>query len=419
MTVQPTQSTVRDAPGGAEAAASFDLFDLPAGFFDDPYPWFRALRQHDPIHANADGSVLLTRYHDVKCLWRDLSAVVDKTEIFRRRFGEGPLLEMHTTAMLYRDPPDHDRLRAILNPFFAATPLEALRPFLESLVDDLLDRLAEEGGGDFVRQFSLRVPTAAICLLLGLPVEDGDYIHSLSEKILLPLNPSVPPAAVAAGHAAVDEFKAYLADHIDHARTVAPERADATMIGALVAARDQGGEISEEEIVHSCILMFNGGHSSTAHLLSMSLHALLEAPDQLEDLSRNPDILATAVEELIRYVTPIQLQGRRTTRPVTLPSGTLAPGTEAVICQASANHDEAVFADPERLDLRRTPNPHFAFGAGVHFCIGRQLARLEMRVVLPRLLARFENLERAGQAKFAPTARFRALATLPVHVRAA
>ena len=401
---------------GARDARSFDIFNVPDGYFGDPYRWLRALRIHDPLHINSDGSILLTRYDDVRAIWRDQTAVVDKTELFRRAFGEGPLFEHHTTSMLFRDPPAHDRLRAILNPFFTPSSLERLRTHVEHLVDRLLGRVADKRDVEFVSDFALQIPTTVMCRMLGVPEDDGTYIQNLSHKILIPLNPLVSPGEIEAGHAAAAEFKDYLGKRIVRIGKRSADGPAENMIDAMLRARDDGARMTDDEVLHSAIQMFNGGHSTTTHLIALTVHYLLEFPDQLKRLREEPGILASAIEECIRYASPSQLQARRTTRPLRLQSGDLRSDCEIIICQASANHDETKFDHPELLDLGRANNDHLAFGSGIHFCIGRALARLEMNVTIPRLLARFSHIERTAAAVYSKTPRFRSLASLPLRL---
>jgi len=401
------------------AAQAFDLFALPADYIDAPWRYHRLLRDFDPIHANADGSVLLTRYADVRTVWRDVSASVDKTEMFRAKFGEGPLLEHHTTAMLFRDPPDHDRLRAVVNPFFAPKQIARFRLFIEQLVDGLLDEVQERGSFDFVRDFASRIPIALITRIMGVPPEDGEHLRALGLRVLFPLNPRVPAEAIASGHEAAAEFAAYLAEHVEHARSRRGAGEPESVLEALVASEGDGDDrVSESEIVQMCLLVLNGGHETTTNLMAVGMNGLLDHPDQLRLLRDEPESLgATFVEELIRYVSPLQLQGRRLTRDLELPSGDLRAGTEVVLCQASANRDERVFSDPDRLDLRRMPNGHVAFGLGVHVCIGRPLARLETSIAMPKVARRLAGIERTGDPVFSPNVRFRGLTSLPVAVR--
>ncbi|MGE0502291.1 MAG: cytochrome P450 [Rhizobiaceae bacterium] len=402
-------------PGSARAQAeAFDLALPPHGYFDDPAATFRLLRDHDPLHRNRDGSLLLTRYEDVRTIWRDLSGTVDKYEQFRARFGDGPLTEYHGTNMLFSDPPRHDRLRVLLNPFFMPKTLERLRTSIDARVDELLDEVEKKSEVDFVSDYALRLPTDVICMMIGLPREDGPWLHELAERVVNPLNPNHPREEMPAGHAATSEFMNHLRPHLDVQRAMPAIDPGASVIAALAHAEREGREISETEILHSCMLMFIGGHGTTMNMLGASLHFLLENSAQMADLKANPGILDGAVEELIRFVSPTQLQGRRTTRPVEIASGSIKEGTEIVLCPASANRDETVFADPDRLDLRRNPNPHIAFGAGVHFCIGRPLVKLELRSTLTKMLARFDRIERTGDARWRPLPRFRSLDTLPV-----
>ncbi len=397
---------------------SFDLFSVPADYFRDPQTWLRPLRDDDPIHLNSDGTILLTRYHDVRQVWRDRSASVDKSDMFLRKFETGPLLEHHTTAMLFRDPPDHDRLRILVNPFFEPRSLIRFRPFIVDLVERLLDEAAERRQFDFVHDFAEKIPISLITRILGVPPEDGDFIRPIGLRVLFPLNPKVSQEAIADGNAAVAEFTDYIMEHVRNTRRHGVDGEPASVIEALVAAEADGKEISEEELIHTCLLVFNGGHETTTNLIAVGTHGLLAFPDQyalLPHLSAD-DELSVAVEELVRYVTPLQLQGRRTTKDVELASGHLDAGTEVILCQASANRDERAFDDPDRLDLRRTLNAHVSFGLGVHACLGNQLARLEAKIVFPMLTRRFPKLEQAGPAIFNPNVRFRGLRSLPVDV---
>lgn len=401
----------------SRSARAFDLSAPPDDYFADPSAYFRMLRTHDPMHDNGDGSLLLTRYGDVRAVWRDLTATVDKYDRFKIRFGEGPLLEYHGTNMLFSDPPRHDRLRRFLNPFFSPRRLQGLAVEIDAIVDRLVDQLAEKGEVDFANGFALQLPTEVICLILGIPAEDGNALHAISEKVVNPLNPNLPEEEILEGHAATVAFRDYLLEHLKRLRVSGRFEGDESVLAALAAAERDGDEISEDEILHTAMLVFIGGHSTTTNMLAKSLHWLLGFPDQLLDLRRNPEILDRAIEELIRFVSPTQLQGRRTTREIRIPSGWLASGSEIILCPGSANRDETVFADPDRLNLRRDPNDHIAFGAGVHFCIGRPLVRLEMRSALTRILSRFESIERTGEARFRPLPRFRAMERLPLRFR--
>lgn len=401
----------------AAEARSFDLFDVPEGYFDDPQRWLRLLRDHDPIHSNSDGTVLLTRYQDVRRVWRDLSASVDKSEMFLRKFGEGPLLRHHTTGMLFRDPPDHDRLRMIVNPFFDPGHVERFRPFINDLTDRLLDEAADRGELDFVTDFAQRIPLSLITRIVGFPPEDGGLVRSLGLRVLFPLNPRVSQDAIDDGNAAAAAFSEYILEHVRRVRRRGVDGEPESVIEALVAAEAEDRRMSEDEVVQMCLLVFNGGHETTTNLIAVGTHHLLDHPDEYARLPElTEDQLPGAVEEMVRYVAPLQLQGRRTTKDLELASGPLAAGTEVILCQASANRDERAFEDPDRLDLGRTSNAHVSFGLGVHACLGNQLARLEAKIVFPKLARRFPALARAGAPVFNENVRFRGLNSLPLDV---
>lgn len=407
----------QDAQVAPICAQDFDLSKIPEEYYERPHVYLKALRDEDPLHRNHDGSVLITRYADIITIWRDLTAVVDKRAFFTEKFGPGPLLEHHTTTMLFRDPPDHDRLRALVNPFFSQGLVNSLKPMIERRVNDLIDLARERGEFDFVTLTALPLTIFVICKILGVPVEDAAIIQDLGKRIIMPLNPDSDAAMISSGNAATDDFKSYLLDHVNHARRTGDLDPTSDIVSALVYAERSGEEISEEEILHMSILMLNGGHESTTNLLAGSLKAILDRPNALAEMRSDDLALNTALEECIRFVSPLQLQGRRITRATTISSGDLEPGTEVIISVGSANWDDTVFDSPEELDLGRKPNPHLGFGAGAHVCIGRLLAKLEASILLPRFVRAFATLERNGPAPHRPVARFRGLAALPLAVR--
>lgn len=408
-TVNETKPT---EPNGSRS--SFDLFNLPDSYYEDPTPFFKALRDIDPMHWNSDGSLLLSRYEDIKTVWRDLSGLVNREEAYSKKFGQGPLLEHHTTSMLFRDPPDHDRLRDIVNPFFTQSSIERLRATVKEIVAVLLDELEAKREVDFVSEFSSRIPIQLICDIFGVPREDGPFIRDLGAQVLIPLNPSVNQEVIGAGHEATRKFKEYLLVHINEWRARPIEETPTNIISALVAAEKRGDCISENEMVHMCILVLNGGHETTTNLIGLSTLALLKNPEQLALMGRDPAIVGSGIEECLRYTSPLQLQGRRTTREVEIPSGVIPPNTEVIIAQGSANRDDRVFNDPDKFDLARRSNPHLAFGAGIHVCLGRPLARLEASVALPELARRFPAMALVGQPEFTRSARFRGLRSMRV-----
>ncbi len=399
------------------AERAFDLLDLPDEYFRDPVPFYKTLRDHDPMHWNRDGSLLLSRYEDIKAVWRDLSGQVDRTEAYTKKFGAGPLLEHHTSTMLFRDPPDHDRLREIVNPFFTQSAIERLRVVIKEIVADLLDEIEEKREIEFVSEFSSRIPIQVICDIFGVPRADGPIIRDLGAQVLLPLNPAVSPEVIAAGHASTQKFKDYLLDFINYWRAQPVQEVPENIISALVAAEKRGSPpISESEMAHMCILVLNGGHETTTNLIGLSTLALMNHPDQMALIGNDSSVVGQGVEECLRFATPLQLQGRLTTREVQIPSGVIPPNTEVVVAQVSANRDERVFEDPDTLRLTRRPNPHLAFGAGVHVCLGRPLARIEAGEALPALMRRFPKMQLIEDPVFNRNTRFRGIQSMRVRL---
>jgi cytochrome P450 len=401
-------NTAHTAAEAAPKRSGFDLFDLPDAYYRDPVPFYKALRDDAPMHWNSDGSLLLSRHEDIKAVWRDLSGKVNREEAYARKFGPGPLLEHHTSTMLFRDPPDHDRLRDIVNPFFTQASMERLRLGVREIVAQLVDEVQDKREIDFIAEFSSRIPIQVICDIFGVPRSDGPLIRDLGAQVLLPLNPSVSAVVIAAGHEATRQFKDYLLAHINHWRAQPVEDVPSNIISALVAAEKRGTPpISEDEMVHMCILVLNGGHETTTNLIGLSTLALMAS---------DASVVGTGVEECLRYATPLQLQGRRTTREVQVPSGLIPPDTEVIVAQVSANRDERVFEDPDSLRLARQPNPHLAFGAGIHVCLGRPLARMEAAEALPALTRRFPNIQLAAEPVFNRNARFRGIQSMRVRL---
>ncbi|MEJ7014781.1 cytochrome P450 [Sinorhizobium meliloti] len=402
----------------SEKAKAFNLLAPPDDYFDDPSPYFRLLRDGDPVHQQEDGTVLLTRYDDVRQVWRDLSGLVYKGEFFEKKFGKGPLLEHHTSTILFRDNPDHDRLRNIVNPFFSQASIKSLTEFTQGVIDREIKKIKEMGEFDFVRDFAFRIPVSLICRVIGIPVEDADYIQGVGRKVLFPLNPKVPAEAIEQGHDATTEFLGYLRPFLDEVKARATIDPAESIVCAMASAQREGVEVSDAEILHMCIVTLNGGHETTTNLISQSMHFLMEDPESKRQLADGEVTLPAALEELLRFITPLQLQGRRTANDVELASGngTIPAGTEVVLSQASANRDERVFEDPDRLNLARRPNNHVAFGAGIHVCLGRPLARMEAPIALAAVLKELPTLVRNGEARFQRNTRFRGLEHFPVRL---
>jgi cytochrome P450 len=411
-----------------EAALAFDLKRLPPSFFEDPYPTYHALRMHDPIHRMPDGTYFLTRYDDCVAVYRDAGTwSSDKKVDFRPNLSESLLYEHHTTSLVFNDPPYHSRVRKLLAPAFTPRALKALQPRIEALVDRLLDRAAERGQMDVIDDFAAAIPVQLIGDMLGIPQDERGPLRAWSLAILGALEPVLSPAQFETGVGAVTEFKDYLRDLV--ARRLREGSGDeAEILSTLVAGsefaalgKEGGGEgelLSELELLHNCIFLLNAGHETTTNLIGNAVDLLLRFPDALEALRADPALIEPAVEEFLRMESSNQLGNRRAARDTVLGGVAMPAGTYVHLCIGAANRDPAQFAEPDRLDVRRQPNRHLAFGTGIHACAGLSLARMEAQVAIGRLVQRFATIERAGASVRGGRARFRGFLHYPVRVTA-
>ena len=398
------------------AALALDLRALPDDFYDDPFPYYHRLRRWDPVHRGPDGSYFLTRYDDVVAVYQDhLTWSSDKRVEFAPKFGASPLYEHHTTSVVFRDPPDHTRIRKLFAPAFTPRALAALEPRVARFVDGLLDRAAARGGMDVVEDFAAALPVQLIGDMLGVPREERGPLRGWSLAILGALEPEPGPRRLEAGSRAVDEFKGYLRRLIADRRR-RPSTDPGEILSALLAAEDAGDRLTELELLHQCIFLLNAGHETTTNLIANAVVSLLEHPREHLRLRAEPGLITTAVEEFLRFQSPNQLGNRRAVRAAVLGGVAMDAGTLVTLGIGAANRDPAQFPDPDRLDIGRTPNRHLAFITGIHACAGMWLARMEGRAAIGRLVARFPNLRAAGPPVRAHRARFRVVSSFPITV---
>ncbi len=401
---------------GRSTALGFDINAIGADFLADPYPTYGALREHDPVHRNPDGSIFLTRYADVELAYKHPGMSSDKRAEFAPRFGKGPLYRHHTTSLVFNDPPYHTRVRRLLAAAFTPRKLSEFGPMVEGIVARLLVGLADRGEFDFIEEFAVPLPTEVIAGMLAVPAMHRHLLRTYSRYILGALDPVVSPERLAAGNAAVEEFGALLRELIRH-RRAHPEGAVAgEVLAALVFGEVQGERLSEEELVQNCIFLLNAGHETTTSLLGSGLALLMDHPAQMRRLKENPALIDTAVDEFARFESPVQIGNRKTTEAVSFGDVTVPAGTYLHTSIGGANRDPATFADPDALDIGRAPNPHLAFIAGRHACLGSALGRLEGRIALSAFIRRFPGVRRAGESALLGRARFRGYDRLPVAV---
>ncbi len=397
-------------------AEQFDLATAGPDFAEDPFPTYRALLAHAPVKRFADGSVMAARHGDLERIYRDTKTFSsDKTEEFAPKFGRSPLYEHHTTSLVFNDPPLHTRVRRIMVGALTPRAIEAMRPGLERLIERLLDALSPEP--DLISDFAAAIPIEVIGNLFDMPHDEREPLRDWSLAILGALEPTLTPEQHARGNRAVTDFKAYLGDLVRR-RRAAPGDPDTDVLTRLMRG-DRGEHLSEAELLHNCIFILNAGHETTTNLIGNALDLFLDHPEERARLIAEPELIDSAVEEVLRRQSPNQLGNRITTTATEIGGLALEPRTRVHLIIGAANRDPAVFADPDRFDIARAPNKHHAFAGGPHSCLGLNLARLEARLAIQRFLARFPDYVRNGPATRTGRMRFRGFARLPARLRPA
>jgi cytochrome P450 len=393
--------------------ARLDLTD-PA-VVEDPYPSFARARELAPVQWHEDMGLWLAFGH------REANAVLRDRRLGRIWADKAPAQRfesfnlIHRNAILEMEPPDHTRLRRLISAAFARGHVERLRPWVEELAGTLVDGLAERSAGgepvDFLSGMAVELPVAVIAELLGVPEVDRPLLRPWSNAIVKMYEYGRTAEIEDSAERAADEFVGYLRALADQRRRAPGE----DLLSHLVSVRDsEGDRLTEDELVTTCILLLNAGHEATVNVSGNGLLALLRHPDQLKRLRADPGDLPTAIEELMRFDSPLQLFERTATEDVEIGGITVARGQKIAALLGSANRDPAVFDEPDRLDVGRSENPHISFGAGVHFCIGAPLARVELQATFGALLDRTSSLELGGEPVRRPEFVIRGLRDLPV-----
>ncbi len=397
-------------------ARGFSLARAPAAFIDDPYPFYAALRQHSPVHALAPGQWLLTRHADVAAVYRAPQAKSDKRREFAPKFGPGtPLYEHHTTSLVFNDAPLHTRVRRLLLGALNQRAITRMEDSVAALVERLLDRLAEQPAPDLIAHFAAEIPIEVIGNLLDVPLPDRPPLRAWSLAILSALEPAPSAAVLARGHAAVLDFCDQLRGLVAQ-RRAHPGDPQADVLTRLIQGEADGERLSEAELLHNCIFLLNAGHETTTNLIGNGVFALLGQRQAWLRLLAEPGLVNSAVEELLRFDSPLQLNNRQLDAPLSLGDVTLPAGDFITLGVGAANHDPAVFHQPGLLDLARKPNHHLAFGHGAHACAGLNVARLEARIALAALARRCPQLALDGPPVRDRRVRFRGFTALPVRL---
>jgi len=405
----------------SEAAPIFNPFD-PA-FRADPYPFYAQLREQDPVHVSPFGFVVLTRYEDVARALRgaefsrdvEANATSDVTdtararrrETLRRRYESGEAAK----SILGLDPPDHTRLRRLVSLAFTPSAIERLRPRVQQLVDECLDRAADAGSIELVDDLAFPVPFQVISELLGMPTERSDEIRDWSQTLTAALEPTADDVIMEAADAASQQLGGYLREVIEDRR----EHLGDDLLSQLLLVEEAGDRLSPAELMSFVVLLYVAGHETTVNLIGNGTLALLRHPDELARWRDDPALDGSAIDELLRYDGPVQQTVRIPMQEVRFGDVTVAPGSTVMTVLGAASHDPAMFDDPETVHLDRpNANRHLGFAAGAHYCLGASLAKLEANVAITSLIRRFPGLSLAGEPGWRDRLTIRGVAHLPL-----
>jgi len=405
----------------------FDPFD--PRWASDPFPLYAELRERAPIHRNEMGFWVISRYADCQAILRDRRSSSDTMNVsvegggaperFRRRPSEDSPMAAGIVEMrpfLFRDPPDHERLRGLVAQAFTPKVVESLRHRTQDVVNDLLDVAWEADTVDLVSEFAYPLPVRIICDLLGVPFEDQARFEAWSHALTRGLDPDFLLTAdvIEARGTAVVQFAQYFFELLAERKRSPGD----DLLSRLAQAEDGGTVLSETEMLSTCILLLVAGHETIASLISGGTLALLRHPDQLARYRSDPEVHRTAFDEMLRYVSPIQLTTRVFTEDCVFGDVEFQAGDYAMLLIASANHDDAEFPEAETFDITRTPNGHLGLGFGIHHCLGAPLARMETMVALSTLVERAPALALAGdEVSYRDNVILRGVESLPVSLR--
>lgn len=404
--------------------APFDPFH--PEFLADPYRFYATYREADPVHwgtpcePTVPGCWYILRYDDAQFVLDDQRFCVEIAHAIPPEFLPPvpepfrPFFEQTGDWFIFRDPPDHTRLRKLVSGALTRKQVEQLKPRIHQVATELLDRAGDAQQIDIIRDYAATLPVIIIADLLGMPLDNRRQLHHWSKAILAGINlrqSEEAPRLLMEATTAVQEFSAHIRDLIAEKR----RHPDEHLMSRLIAAAEAEGQLSEREVVATCIMLFFAGHETTVNLIGNGLLALLKNPDQLALLRRHPELINSTVEEMARYDSSGQMTFRFAIKDVELRGKRIGPGEPIAVVIGAANRDPNVFADPDKFDITRQHNPHLAFGSGRHHCLGASLARMEARISITALLERMPEIKLLSEKEeWNQSIGLRGLATLPV-----
>lgn len=385
----------------------------------DPYPSYRRLREQSPVHHSPLGILVLSRFADIDAVLRDPRfghTMSDQVQMLKTMQGPGSsTIDEFSRWMLFLDPPDHTRLRGLVQKAFTPRAVEALRPRITELVDQFvtafLARLEDEGQADIVDELALPLPVTVITEMLGLHIEDEPRMRPWAEAVAQALDPIISDEEARRADDAVAGLTSFIASVVEKRR----RSPGSDLLTKLIEAEDAGGHLTEQELLSTVILLFGAGHETTRNLISNGMLALLRHPETLAQLRANPSLMRNTTEELLRYDSPVQLVGRVAKSDMEVAGEQVPAGMSVACIVGSGNRDPAQFPDPDRLDITRPDLKMLSFGGGIHFCLGAMLARMEGALAIGTLIKRAPALALVDEEpQWRPHITLRGLAKLPV-----
>ena len=392
---------------------------LDPSFRTNPVATYDRLRTEAPAYRTQLGGWVLSKYADCQVLLHHSGTSHDprNSELWRMTHpasGDEELWQQRR-SFLFMDPPDHTRLRGLVSKAFTARVIEAMRPRIQEVVDELIERVIEKGSLELIEDIAYPLPVTIISEMLGVPAEDEDVFKGWSKILARSLDPEpfIDPETLRQREEAADEFRAYFTKLIDSRRKDPKD----DLLSALVSAEEQGDKLTHDELLSTLILLLIAGHETTVNLIGNGGLALLRNPDQLTKLGEEPRLARSAVEEVLRYDPPVMFTGRTAMEDIELPGVTIAKGESALTLIGAANRDPDQFEAADKFDITRSPNPHLAFGMGIHFCLGAPLARVEGQITLATLAQRLPQMMlETDQPEYRENIVLRGLAALPIAV---
>jgi pimeloyl-[acyl-carrier protein] synthase len=366
-------------------------------YCQDPYPAYRRLLAEAPVFWSEGWNAwVISSFDDVQSSLRDAKnfSSAGRMPLLTGGMAEATRREMRnlephfTQGLIHTDPPDHTRLRGLVNKAFTSRAVERLRPQIEALVDELLDQVADRGEMEVVRDLAYPLPATVIALMLGAPPEDRDRFKQWSDEIVALQESDLAPETVRQARHSIEEMKLFLADLLRQRRA----KPEDDLLSNLAAVEEDGRSLTTDELLATCVTLLIAGHETTTSLIASGLLTLLRHPDQLAQLRRDPELIGPAIEEIVRYESPIQRDFRRVATDIEFGGHPMRAGSLVFQMLGAANRDPKYFSDPDRFDINREKRRHLAFGYGIHFCVGAPLARLEGPIAIMAVLRRMPDL---------------------------